>query len=176
MGWHAIEALLGLAEPILSLSQLGEREQGSSAGDLDLSKAWLESLGESHSAEWLESVAGPAGPARPGDVLVVRVQTGEEEPATRAVVVLLVLPGAEERLLVCGISSRLDGALPEWDEVLRPGHPSFEAVGLRLSSAIRLGSLAVMPGGLQFTRVGVVDHGLLRALRGCLARRLMEEP
>jgi len=48
-------------------------------------------------------------------------------------------------VLVCGISTQLQQAVPELDETITPFDPDFGGSGLKAASLIRLGYLAILP-------------------------------
>jgi len=62
----------------------------------------------------------------------------------RPVVVLCAMPPFGD-LLVCGVSTQIQYAVPAFDEIIRPGDEDFPPSGLKAASVIRLGFLAVLP-------------------------------
>ncbi len=70
--------------------------------------------------------------------------------------------------LVCMISSQLNQAEPELDEIMLPEHPEhsdFPASGLKLPSVLRLSRLAVLDGRLLIGALGTLSGARLHAIR-----------
>jgi len=64
---------------------------------------------------------------------------------------VLVLRQASSRFddwLVCMVSSRLEQAEPDFDDIIGPTDADFSASGLKVPSAFRLKRLAVLTGGV----------------------------
>lgn len=67
--------------------------------------------------------------------------------------------------LVCMVSSRLDQAEPDFDEILRPDAADFAISGLKAPSVLRLSRLAVLDGALLLGSVGRIDVMRLARVR-----------
>lgn len=102
---------------------------------------------------------------KPGDIVLANVPSGSDLPAKlRPTLALAILPGAiEEAILVCGISSRIDRVLADWDipipEAARP------STGLKVPSVIRPSWLATFSAGQGLRRLGEVDSETLGTIR-----------
>ena len=109
---------------------------------------------------------------RPGSIALARLLQAEQGAKLRPVLVLSVLPGRFSDLLVCGISSQLRQAIPEWDEVLVPDEARFQSTGLRVASVIRLSHLGALPQSEIAGALGELDQDTLYRLLGRLAHHL----
>jgi len=82
---------------------------------------------------------------RPGKLALLRFPRVDlEEGKLRPVLLIArVVPGAFPDWLVAMVSSRLEQAIPGVDEVIRKEDADFPASGLKQSSVIRIGRLAI---------------------------------
>jgi mRNA interferase MazF len=106
-----------------------------------------------------------------GQIVVARLPQADGGAKLRPVVLLRELPGFGD-FLVCGVSSQLRQAIPEFDMVLEENSDDFAGTGLRGSSVVRLTFLAVVPVELMMRRLGWVPGKVLAALQDRLARHL----
>ncbi len=74
----------------------------------------------------------------------------------RPVLFLKRMPPFED-FLVCGVSTQLQHGVPALDEVISPADPDFRTSGLKSTSLIRLGYLAVLPRSDFKGRIGSVS-------------------
>ena len=66
--------------------------------------------------------------------------------------------------LVCGVSTQLDKEVRGFDEVISDTDEDFQSSGLRTSSLVRLGFLAVLPSRQIIGAIGSISstrHGIL---------------
>jgi len=70
-------------------------------------------------------------------------QTDLQERRLRPALLLGKLPGSYNDWLVCMISSQIRHTIPEFDEVVQEDDSDFAKSGLKVSSVIRIGRLAV---------------------------------
>ena len=82
----------------------------------------------------------------------------------RPVLCLALMPPYKD-FLVCGLSTQLQQAVPDFDEVLKPGEADYSSTGLKAASVIRLGYLAVLPRSEFKGRIGSVSKARLDRLR-----------
>jgi mRNA interferase MazF len=75
-------------------------------------------------------------------------------------------------LLVCGISTQLKHAVPDFDEIVDPSSADFKASGLKAPSLVRLGFLAVLPEKNAVGRIGSISEERRRRLVENLCRHL----
>jgi mRNA interferase MazF len=89
------------------------------------------------------------------------------------VLILRQLPGYGD-FLVCGISTQLWQAIPDFDELVSKSDDDFSKSGLKESSVIRLGFLAILPNERVLGSIGKISHvrhnRLLRTLSAYLIR------
>lgn len=72
--------------------------------------------------------------------------------------------------LVCMVSSRIEQAEADFDEILQPTDPDFPASGLKAPSVLRLSRLALLDGSLLIGSIGAIDNARLDDIRQRLAR------
>jgi mRNA interferase MazF len=60
--------------------------------------------------------------------------------------------------LVCGVSTQLQLQVENFDDLLTTADADFSASGLKASSLIRLGYLAVLPAGNFIGRIGSISE------------------
>ena len=109
----------------------------------------------------------------PGDVVLAQMpQAGGLPPKLRPALLLVVLPGPYQRLLLCGVSTRLQTLVANWDEFIQPGDADYASSGLHQPSVIRLSFLhAAMPA--QVTNpIGTIDQQRLARLQQRLSDHL----
>ena len=82
---------------------------------------------------------------REGEIILANLPQSDGNFKLRPVVVLKQLPGVND-FLVCGIFTQLHQLIKDFDELIDEKSDYFIQTGLRQSSIIRLGFLAVMPG------------------------------
>ncbi|MGQ9684618.1 MAG: type II toxin-antitoxin system PemK/MazF family toxin [Anaerolineae bacterium] len=85
------------------------------------------------------------------------------------------LPGQFDDWLICMISSQTRNWVEGFDEIVRPDDPDFTASGLKVTSVIRVGRLAVVDGGMLLGAVGEINRQRLRRVTQHLAEWLMQQ-
>jgi mRNA interferase MazF len=93
---------------------------------------------------------------REGDVLLAPLPQGDGSVKDRPALFLKRMPPFQD-VLVCGISTQLQQAVPELDETIGPFDPDFRGSGLKAASLIRLGYLAILPRSRIKGRIGSVS-------------------
>ena len=78
-----------------------------------------------------------------GDIILTPVPQSDGKTKNRPALLLRLMPPYGD-LLVCGISTQLHQAVPDFDELITRGHADFAQSGLLADSVIRLGFLAVV--------------------------------
>jgi mRNA interferase MazF len=91
-----------------------------------------------------------------GDIVLALLSQTDGQAKPRPAVVLRRMPRFGD-LLVCGVSTQLRQAVPDFDEIIDPSHPDFKISGLKATSLIRLGFLAVLPGSTFLGTIGCVS-------------------
>jgi mRNA interferase MazF len=79
-----------------------------------------------------------------GDVAIAALVQANGQFKNRPVVILRSMPPFGD-FLVCGASSQLHQAIPNFDEVIGPSDSDFTGSGLKSTSVIRLEFLATLP-------------------------------
>jgi len=79
------------------------------------------------------------------------------------------LPGLYGDWLICMISSQTRHHVPGFDEIVQVDDPDFVPSGLRVSSVIRLGRLAVVEGRVLLGEIGEIGTERLRCIKMHLA-------
>ena len=90
----------------------------------------------------------------------------------RPVLHLRKLPGVYNDWLICMISSKLLHHTSEFDEIMRKDDAGFKETGLKVSSVVRCGRLAVVDESVLLGAVGKLSLVRLIAIRQRIARWL----
>jgi mRNA interferase MazF len=98
-----------------------------------------------------------------GDIATIPIITSSGVPKNRPVLLLKQMPPFGD-WLVCGISGQLHQEVKGFDVVVLDNDPDFAATGLRNSSVIRLGYLAVVPKKDIPGIIDAIDSGTLKLL------------
>ncbi len=87
----------------------------------------------------------------------------------RPVLLIAPVPGSHQDWLVAMVSGQTEQAIPQFDEIIEREDSDFEASGLKTTSVIRMGRLAVVEQGLLLGELGAVSDQRLQAVRGRMA-------
>ncbi len=108
-----------------------------------------------------------------GQVVMFRFpQTDLEEGKLRPALLLGRLPGEYDDWLICMISSQIRHYIPGFDEVIQETDSDFAESGLKLTSVIRVGRLAVVEGEILLGAIGQIDSERLQRIKSRLAEWL----
>lgn len=99
-------------------------------------------------------------------------QTDLEEGKLRPALLLGRLPGEYDDWLICMISSQIRHYIPGFDEVIQETDSDFAESGLKLTSVIRVGRLAVVEGEILLGAIGQIDSERLQRIKSRLAEWL----
>jgi len=91
-----------------------------------------------------------------GDVILTPVPQANGIVKNRPAIFLREMPSYRD-VLVCGISTQLHQEVKGFDEVVDQTDSDFAATGLRTTSLIRLGFLAVLPRSAVIGSIGSVS-------------------
>jgi len=91
-----------------------------------------------------------------GDVVLTPVPQANGILKNRPAIFLREMPPYRD-VLVCGISTQLHQEVKGFDEVVNQADSDFAATGLRTTSLIRLGFLAVLPRSSVVGSIGSVS-------------------
>jgi mRNA interferase MazF len=105
---------------------------------------------------------------REGDVLLTGLKQADGSVKDRPVVFLRHMPPFQD-FLVCGVSTQLQQAVVNFDEVITPADPDFRTSGLKAASVIRIGFLAVLPKSDFKGRIGRISTARHKRLLTALA-------
>jgi len=111
-----------------------------------------------------------------GQVVVFRFpQTDLEEGKLRPALLLGKLPGEYDDWLICMISSQTRQYLAGFDEIIQENDADFGESGLKVTSVIRVGRLAVVSGEILIGAIGQISTERLSRVKKHLSDWLAEE-
>lgn len=97
------------------------------------------------------------------DVVLTPIPQADGVIKNRPAIILREMPPYRD-FLVCGVSTQLDKEVKGFDEVVSDTDEDFQSSGLRTSSLVRLGFLAVLPSRQIIGAIGSISstrHGKL---------------
>ena len=110
-----------------------------------------------------------------GQVVVFRFpQTDLEEGKLRPALLLGKLPGNYDDWLICMISSQTRQYIEGFDELVQESANDFGESGLKVTSVIRVGRLAVVSGEILIGAIGQVSSERLSRVKKHLSDWLSE--
>jgi mRNA interferase MazF len=110
-----------------------------------------------------------------GDILLTALRQLDGALKDRPVVFLRRMPPFQD-FLVCGISTQLQHAVSGFDETITSSDSDYRTSGLKASSLIRLGYLAVLPRSEFKGRIGSISSMRHKRLLTSLADFLRPKP
>jgi mRNA interferase MazF len=111
-----------------------------------------------------------------GQVVVFRFpQTDLEEGKLRPALLLGKLPGEYDDWLICMISSQTRQYISGFDEIIKDSDEDFEKSGLKVTSVIRVGRLAVVSGEILLGAIGEISNERLNHVKNSLSNWLSEK-
>ncbi len=111
----------------------------------------------------------------PGQIILFKFpQTDLAAGKLRPALLLGELPGQYGDWLICMISSQARHYIQEFDEIVQPDDVDFARSGLKASSVIRVGRLAVVNGKALLGAIGEIDSERLRRVKARLANWLIQ--
>lgn len=114
---------------------------------------------------------------KPGKLALLRFPHIDlEEGKLRPVLLVARLSGDYPDWLVAMISSRLEQAIPGFDQVIREEDADFPASGLKQTSVIRIGRLAIANAELFLGAIGEISGERLTRIHRRIADWILEEP
>lgn len=110
---------------------------------------------------------------RAGQIVLFRFpQTDLEMGRLRPALLLGRLPGEYDDWLICMISPQIRHHVPEFDEIVQETDADFAGSGLKVSSVIRVGRLAVVEGEMLVGAIGEIAPERLQRIKRRLAKWL----
>lgn len=106
-----------------------------------------------------------------GDVVLTLLPQADGQLKNRPAILLRRMPPFGD-FLVCGVSSQLQHAVADFDEIIAPGHADYPNSGLKTASLIRLGFLAALPESSFVGRIGAIAPERHRRLLARLCEHL----
>jgi len=111
-----------------------------------------------------------------GQVVVFRFpQTDLEEGKLRPALLLGKLPGEYDDWLICMISSQTRQHITGFDEIVQDSDEDFKQSGLKVTSVIRVGRLAVVSGEILLGAIGEISGERLNRVKNNLSNWLSEK-
>ncbi len=111
-----------------------------------------------------------------GQVVLFRFpQTDLETGKLRPALLLAKLPGEYDDWLICMISSQTHHYVTGFDELLHESDEDFAQSGLKVTSVIRVGRLAVVSGEILLGAIGEISQERLRRVKQTLASWLSSQ-
>jgi len=103
---------------------------------------------------------------REGQIVLFRFPYSDRKEAKfRPALVIRKLPGAYEDWLICMITSQLSQEESSFDEIISEEDNDFSSSGLKLSSLIRVGRLAVVNKSILVGSIGEINGDRLSRIR-----------
>jgi mRNA interferase MazF len=109
-----------------------------------------------------------------GDVVLTPVPQADGIVKNRPAIILREMPPYRD-FLVCGVSTQLDKEVKGFDEMISSTDDDFKSSGLRKTSLLRLGFLAVLPSTQIIGRIGTISAARHRKLLKTLSDYLRQE-
>ena len=106
-----------------------------------------------------------------GDVVLTPFRQADGKTRNRPAIALRRMPPFAD-FLVCGVSRQLRHRVPDFDEIISAADADFRSSGLRETSLIRLGFLAVLPASEFLGDIGSISPERHRRLLSRLAKYL----
>ena len=110
-----------------------------------------------------------------GQVVVFRFpQTDLEEDKIRPAFLLGRLPGEHDDWLICMISSQTRQYISGFDEIIEDSSEDFKQSGLKVTSVVRVGRLAVVSAEMLLGAIGEISGDRLNRVKKNLSNWLSE--
>ncbi len=111
-----------------------------------------------------------------GQVVVFRFpQTDLEEGKLRPALLLGKMPGEYDDWLICMVSSQTRQYISGFDEIVNDSDEDFGESGLKVTSVIRVGRLAVVSGEILLGAIGQISSERLNRVKKHLSDWLSEK-
>jgi mRNA interferase MazF len=108
-----------------------------------------------------------------GQIVLFRFpQTDQRTGKLRPALTIRKLPGKYNDWLICMISSHLGQEVPGFDDIITSSDQDFEVSGLKLSSLVRVGRLAVVNDEILIGKIGQIDSLRLSRIKQRLSKWL----
>jgi mRNA interferase MazF len=105
-----------------------------------------------------------------GQIVLFRFPYADrKELKLRPALIIRNLPGAYEDWLICMISSQLSQEISSFDEIISEADNDFIGSGLKFSSLIRVGRLAVVNKAILIGTIGEISTDRLTRIKNRLS-------
>lgn len=105
-----------------------------------------------------------------GQIVLFRFpHTDFEEGKLRPALLLARLPGEYDDWLICMVSSQTRHYVAGVDELIQESDGDFATSGLKVTSVIRVGRLAIVSGDILLGAIGEISPERLRRVKETLA-------
>ena len=108
------------------------------------------------------------------DVVLTPIPQADGVLKNRPAIILRELPPYRDFLL-CGVSTQLDKEVKGFDEVISSNDKDFKSTGLKTTSLVRLGFLAVLPSRQIIGAIGSIFSTRHRKLLKTLSDYLIQK-
>src|SRR5438105_3803946 len=108
-----------------------------------------------------------------GDVVLTPIPQADGVIKNRPAIILREMPPYGD-FLVCGVSTQLDKEVKGFDEVIDVTDEDFKSTGLRITSLVRLGFLAILPNAQIIGAIGAISSSRHRKLLKTLSDYLIQ--
>jgi len=113
--------------------------------------------------------------AHPGQIVLFQFpQTDLKRGKLRPALIIGKLPGSFEDWLICMLSSQTHHHIKGFDDMITPADDDFPKSGLKNSSVIRVGRIAVADANMLLGSIGEVDPTRLTRIKVNLANWLTQ--
>lgn len=110
----------------------------------------------------------------PGQIVLFRFpQADLSEGKLRPALLLSEVPGPYENWLICMISSQVHQRIDGFVELIEEDDTDFARSGLKVTSVIRIGRLAVVEGVMLDGKIGTISTERMGRIRGDLRSGLV---
>ncbi len=111
-----------------------------------------------------------------GQIVLFRFpQTDNQLGKLRPALVVRKLPGRYEDWLICMISSQVNQEIPGFDQIMGFSDPDFQESGLKVTSVIRIGRLAVVNAAKLLGKIGQVGDVRLGKIKESLSKWILDK-
>ena len=103
---------------------------------------------------------------KPGEVVLIRFpQTDLESGKLRPALIIAIAPGRHNDVLLALVSSRINQAIPNFDEIINRKDPDYLATGLKVPSVVRLSRLVTVADTIIDARLGGISSDRLERIK-----------
>jgi mRNA interferase MazF len=107
-----------------------------------------------------------------GDVVLTPIPQADGVIKNRPAIILREMPPYKD-FLICGVSTQLDKQVEGFDEVIASEDDDFKSSGVRTTSVVRLGFLAVLSGSQIIGKIGSISAARHKKLLTTLSEYLV---